>query len=51
VNLLYLPYVFNILVLVPIASLTLLGGAQGEQRACQGKFPESEGFRAILGSL
>ncbi len=50
-NLLYLPYVFNILVLVPIASLTLLGGAKGGQRACQGKFPESEGFRTVLGSL
>jgi len=51
VNLLYVPYVFNILVLAPIASLTLLGGAKGGQRACQGKFPESEGFRTVLGSL
>lgn len=51
VNLLYVTYAFNILVLVPIASLTLLGGARGGQLACQGKFPESEGFRTILGSL
>ena len=46
-----LPYVFHILVLVPIASLTLLGGEKGGQLACQGKFRESEGFRTILGSL
>ena len=50
-NPLLLPYIFNILVLVPIGSLTLLGGETGGQLACQGKFPESEGFRTILGSL
>ena len=50
-NPLLLPYIFNILVLVPIGSLTLLGGEKGGQVACQGKFPESEGFRTILGSL
>ena len=50
-NPLLLPYIFNILVLVPIGSLTLLGGKKGGQVACQGKFPESEGFRTILGSL
>ena len=48
---LLLPYIFNILVLVPIGSLTLLGGEKGGQLACQGKFSESEGFRTILGSL
>ena len=31
--------------------MTLLGGERGGQLACQGKFPESEGFRTILGSL
>jgi hypothetical protein len=51
VTLLLLPYAFNILVLVPIGLLTLLGGEQGGQLACQGKFPESAGFRTILGSL
>ena len=50
-NPLLLPYIFNIMVLVPIGSLTLLGGKKGGQVACQGKFPESEGFRTILGSL
>jgi hypothetical protein len=48
---LLLPYVFNILVLVPIGLLTLLGGEWGGRIASQGKFPESAGFRTILGSL
>ena len=48
---LLLPYIFNIFVLIPIGLLTLLGGEKGGQLACQGKFPESEGFRTILGSL
>ena len=47
----FLPYIFNILVLIPIGLLTLLGGERGGQLACQKKFPESEGFRTILGSL
>ena len=51
VNPLYVPYIFNILVLIPVGLLTLLGGERGGQLACQGKFPESEGFRTILGSL
>jgi len=50
-NLLLLPYAFNIIVLVPIGLMTLLGGKRGGQLASQGKFPESEGFRTILGSL
>ena len=50
-NSLFLPYIFNILVLIPIGLLTLLGGERGGQLACQNKFPESEGFRTILGSL
>ena len=31
--------------------MTMLGGEKGGQLACQSKFPESEGFRTILGSL
>ena len=50
-NPLLFPYIFNIFVLVPVGLLTLLGGERGGQLACQGKFPESEGFRTILGSL
>jgi hypothetical protein len=45
------PYIFNIIVLIPIGLLTLVGGEKGGQLACQNKFPESEGFRTILGSL
>jgi|694.fasta_scaffold58461_11 hypothetical protein len=50
-TLLHLPYIFNIIVLIPVGLLTLLGGEKGGQLACQSKFPESEGFRTILGSL
>ena len=50
-NPLLFPYVFNVVVLVPIGLMTLLGGERGGQLACQGKFPESEGLRTILGSL
>ena len=50
-NQLLFPYIFNILILFPVGLLTLLGGKGGGQLACQGKFPESEGFRTILGSL
>ncbi len=48
---LLLPYIFNIIVLIPIGLLTLLGGEKGGQLACQNRFPESAGFRTILGSL
>ena len=48
---LVLAYIFNIIVLIPIGLMTMLGGAKGGQLACQSKFPESEGFRTILGSL
>jgi hypothetical protein len=51
VTLLQVPYIFNIVVLVGVGLLTLLGGERGGQVACQGKFPESEGYRTILGSL
>lgn len=50
-NPLFLPYLFNVAVLVPIGSLTLFGDERGGQLASQGKFPESAGFRTILGSL
>ena len=50
-NPLLFPYICNILVLIPVGLLTLLGGERGGQLACQNKFPESEGFRTILGSL
>lgn len=50
-NPLLFPYVFNILVLIPVGLLTTLGGERGGQLVCQNKFPESEGFRTILGSL
>ncbi|XZE43902.1 hypothetical protein SH467x_003482 [Pirellulaceae bacterium SH467] len=50
-NSLLLPYIFNIIILIPIGLLTLLGGEKGGQLACQNKFPESAGFRTILGSL
>ena len=50
-TLLQVPYIFNIAVLIPVGLLTLLGGERGGQLACQNKFPESEGFRTILGSL
>ena len=50
-NPLLFPYICNIIVLIPVGLLTLLGGERGGQLACQNKFPESEGFRTILGSL
>ena len=46
-----LPYIANIIILIPIGLLTRLGGERGGQMACQYKFPESAGFRTILGSL
>ena len=48
---LVLAYIFNIIILIPIGLMTMLGGEKGGQLACQSKFPESEGFRTILGSL
>ncbi|MGA9925421.1 MAG: hypothetical protein WBQ29_18650 [Isosphaeraceae bacterium] len=48
---LLLPYIFNILVLIPVCLTTLLGGAEGGRRVFQDKFPESAGIRTILGSL
>ena len=48
---LVLAYIFNIIILIPIGLMTMLGGEKGGQLACQRKFPESEGFRTLLGSL
>ena len=48
---LLLPYIFNILVLIPVCLTTLLVGAEGGRRVFQDKFPESAGIRTILGSL
>lgn len=48
---LLLPYLFNILVLIPVGLTTLFGGAAGGRLVFQGKFPESAGIRTILGSL
>ncbi len=48
---LVLAYIFNIILLIPIGLMTILGGEKGGQLACQSKFPESEGFRTLLGSL
>ena len=50
-NPLLFPYLLNILILIPVATLTLFGGASGCRRVFQGKFPDSEGIRTILGSL
>jgi len=48
---LLLPYIFNILVLIPVGLTTLLGGAAGWRRVFQDKFPESAGIRTISGSF
>lgn len=48
---LLLPYIFNILVLIPVGLTTLLGGERGGRLVFQGRFPESAGIRTILGSL
>ena len=50
-NPLLLPYIFNILVLIPVGLTTLLGGERGGRLVFQDKFPESAGIRTILGSL
>lgn len=50
-NPLLFPFIFNIIILVPVGLLTLFGGATGCRWVFQDKFPESEGIRTILGSL
>ena len=47
---LLLPYIFNIVVLIPVG-LTPLRGRGGRRLVFQGKFPDSAGIRTILGSL
>jgi hypothetical protein len=51
VNVLLLPYVFNIIVLLPVGLTALLGGAEAQGRVFGGKYPDSPGLRTILGSL
>ncbi len=46
---LLLPYIFNILVLIP-GGLTPFGRAAGRRLVFQGKLPEGAGFRTISGS-
>lgn len=48
-NPLLLPYIFNIVVLIPVGLTTLLGGAEAQRRLFQGKYPDSPGIRTILG--
>jgi len=50
-NLLLFPYVFNIIVLLPVGLMTLLGGTETQRRLFHGKYPDSPGLRTILGSL
>jgi hypothetical protein len=47
-NPLLLPYIFNILVLMPVGPTTLLGGESGGRLVFQGRFPESSGIRTTL---
>jgi len=46
---LLLPYIFNIVVLIPVA-LTPFGGAAGGRVLFQGKLPEVAGIRTISGT-
>jgi len=48
---LLVPYIFNILVLIPVRLMTLLSGDAARRWVFQEKFPESAGIRTILGSL
>ena len=49
-NLLLLPYIFNILVLIPVGLTMPFGGAAGRRVLVQGKLPESAEMRTISGS-
>jgi hypothetical protein len=51
VNLLLLPYILNIISLVPVGPMALLGGPAAQRRLFQGKYPDSPGIRTILGAL
>ena len=48
---LLVPYIFNIVVLIPVGLMTLLSGEAARRWVFQEKFPESVGIRTILGSL
>ena len=48
-HLLWLPYGFNLLILVPVVWAMLAGS--GVTGVFQGKVPESEGLRLLVGSL
>jgi hypothetical protein len=50
-NPLLLPYLLNILVLIPVGVITLFGGSSAVRLVFEGKSPESAGIRTILGSL
>lgn len=50
-NLLLLPYILNIIMLLPVGLTELLGGPGAHQRLFQGKYPDSPGIRTLLGSL
>jgi hypothetical protein len=45
------PYVLNILILTPVGLGMLLGGPEAQRRIFSGKYAESAGLRALLGSL
>jgi len=47
---LLLPYIFNIVVLIPVG-LTPFGGEAGRRLVFQGKLPEGAGIRTISGSF
>jgi hypothetical protein len=51
VELLRVPYLLNILILLPVAPLTLLGGRRGCTLVFQGRLADSPGIRTLLGSL
>ncbi len=50
-NLLLLPYILNIIILVPVGLTALLGGPGGHRRLFQGKYPDSPDIRTLVGSL
>src|SRR5271165_7105296 len=48
---LLLPYIFNIVVLIPVGLTTSFGGEAGRRLVFQGKLPEGAGIRTISGSF
>jgi hypothetical protein len=49
-NPLLLPYIFNILVLIPVGLTMPFGGAASRRLILKGKLPESAEIRTISGS-